>query len=694
MIMHRSSGPTERRRKTIALPWIGSFLAAALLTGGCGVQAGASDDAPLAPTPILPRDGALPAAPTPAPAATPQSLSAADLARLSAAAQLQQVAVPPRDMVALRARLDPEVAAAATATAVAPIPAPPEYAVGDTTSFYVHNSDTAENREITAALVHKTDVAYAWVETGQTYDAEAIVASIDTFSSRIYPAAVTAFGREPFPGIDGDPRLHVLHTTGMGGAVGYFLSGDEISRLGYPFSNQREMFYISLDWMKYMGGAETYETVLAHEFQHMIHSAHDANEEAWINEGLSEYAQEVAGYPADLGFAGAYAMQPDTQLNTWGGASEHNAPHYGASYLFVRYLVQRFGPPVVQALVDEPANGIEGVRRVLGRYNATFEDIFADWLVALTLDQPEALQADDRFGYTELNPTLPRASTIADLPVAPTEAEAANFTSSAFHLDATGDVTFTFDGVVTTTLSAQAPPAGTRAAWSNRSDMGEARLTRVFDLSNVNTSAPLTLNLRTAWDIEPSYDFGYVIASRDGAAWTILSGQRSTRLNTAGNNLGDGFTGVSDAHPASSGWVTEEFDLAAFAGGPLHLRFSYVTDDAVTRPGWWIDDVRIAAIDYVEDFEGDAPGWLSEGWLLTDGVLPQQWLLQVLTLEDGALVDVQRPVVNAAGDATISIPGLGNGRTATVLVSPVTGGTTEAAGFRYAVEQRGVGSGE
>ncbi len=669
--------PMQRAPLAVALALI--LLAMAL--SGCS---GAGSMA--APTPIMPADGALPDAPTPAPQATPQPLAAADLTARSAAEQLRLVAVPQRDMVSLRTRLDTNMAAAATATAAAPAPTQPAYEIGDSTTFYVHNSDTAENRQISATLVHKTDVAYAWVEAGQEYDASFIARSIDIFSSRIYPAAVTAFGREPFPGMDGDTRLHVLHTSGMGGAAGYFLSGDQISRLGYPYSNEKEMFYISLDWLAYMDDAETYETVLAHEFQHMIHSAHDPNEEVWISEGLSEYAQEVAGYPADLGFANAYAFQPNTQLNSWGGAADNNAPHYGASYLFVRYLVERFGPPIVQAIVDEPANGIEGLRRVLATYGASFEDLFADWLVAVTLDQPTAPAGDGRYGYAELDPLTPApAATLSAFPVEARTATADNFTGRTYVLDGAGDVTFLFDGATKTTVSPNAPPTGTRAWWANRSDMGEARLTRSFDLAQVDAGAPVTLSVRTAWNIEPDYDYGYVMASSDGEAWSILPGQRTTSRNTAGNNLGEGYTGVSNPDPSASGWVTETYDLAAFAGGPLQLRFSYVTDDAVTRTGWWIDDLRIDAIGYAEDFESDASGWVSEGWLLTDGALPQQWLLQLLTLQDGMLETVEQVAVDSDGDAAIPIAGLGNGRTAMVMVSPVTEGTTEAAAYSYAV---------
>ena len=41
---------------------------------------------------------------------------------------------------------------------------------------------------------------------------------------------------------------------------------------------------------------------------------------------------------------------------------------------------------IVKAIVEEPANGVEGVQHVLAAHDATFEDVFADWLVAVTLD--------------------------------------------------------------------------------------------------------------------------------------------------------------------------------------------------------------------------------------------------------------------------------------------------------------------
>ena len=39
--------------------------------------------------------------------------------------------------------------------------------------------------------------------------------------------------------------------------------------------------------------------------------------------------------------------------------------------------------------------------------------------------------------------------------------------------------------------------------------------------------------------------------------------------------------------------------------------------------GMAIDELRIRAIDYHENFESPDDGWVAEGWLFTDNRLPQ-----------------------------------------------------------------------
>ena len=66
------------------------------------------------------------------------------------------------------------------------------------------------------------------------------------------------------------------------------------------------------------------------------------------------------------------------------------------------------------------------------------------------------------------------------------------------------------------------------------------------------------------------------------------------------------------------------------------VRFEYITDDAVTQPGLIIDDVSIPEIGYSEDFENGAGDWVSEGWLLMDNVLPQDFVVQLVQTTNAA----------------------------------------------------------
>ncbi|MCB0240386.1 MAG: hypothetical protein KDH08_17465, partial [Anaerolineae bacterium] len=115
------------------------------------------------------------------------------------------------------------------------------------------------------------------------------------FAEATYPTDRNFFGSEWSPGVDNDPRLHILHSEQLGDSIaGYFSGADEVSNKAQPFSNEREMFYINIDNTK--PDTDFYNGVLAHEFQHMIHWYQDKNETSWVNEGMSELASELNGY--------------------------------------------------------------------------------------------------------------------------------------------------------------------------------------------------------------------------------------------------------------------------------------------------------------------------------------------------------------------------------------------------------------
>ncbi len=564
----------------------------------------------------------------------------------------------------------------------------------------MHDLEANANFQITAELIAKTDVAYVWVETERDFDREAIIRSVQRFSERSVPAERAFFGSEWNPGVDNDPRLHILHAYGLGdGIAGYFSSADEYSRLARDFSNEKEMFYINLDWLNSSHDFEYYETVLAHEFQHMIHWYKDRNEETWVNEGLSEFAQEVAGYEPGTSFARVFAQQPDTQLNTWGQDQVNNDVHYGAAYLFMAYFSQRFGPDLTRALVAHPANGILGFDDMLAAAGLRqddrplrFDDVFADWVIANYVDDPNALGADGVYGYRAFPQTAPVID--AAFTVYPAEVKSAavsNYATDYLLLKGEGNVTVRLDAQTDTSLADLTAHSGQYAWWSHRGDDFDTRLTRRFDLRQADPNTPLTMTAAMWWDIEPGYDYGYVLASRDGQKWEPIVSASTSFDDPGGNSFAPGYTGQSGAGEGERNgpaWVEESFDLSGYAGQEIWLRFEYVTDDAVNAGGWFIDDVSIPALGYAADFEDGAGGWSAEGWLLTDNHLQQRWLIQVLSLDDNLLTGVERVPVDADGRAAIDIDGLGDGKTAVLAISALAPVTTEPAAYSLRIDRR------
>jgi immune inhibitor A len=80
--------------------------------------------------------------------------------------------------------------------------------------------------------------------------------------------------------------------------------------------------------------------VLAHEFQHMIQFASDRNEDSWIDEGFAEVGYFLNGYEMDAK-PWLYTSDPDLQLTAWD--PDNSQPHYGQSFLYLSYFLDRFG---------------------------------------------------------------------------------------------------------------------------------------------------------------------------------------------------------------------------------------------------------------------------------------------------------------------------------------------------------------
>ena len=83
-----------------------------------------------------------------------------------------------------------------------------------------------------------------WVEEGATYDPADLKAAADKFAEETYPTNRNFFGSEWSPGVDNDPRLHILHSEQLGNSIaGYFSGADEVSSKAQPFSNERDVLH-------------------------------------------------------------------------------------------------------------------------------------------------------------------------------------------------------------------------------------------------------------------------------------------------------------------------------------------------------------------------------------------------------------------------------------------------------------------
>ncbi|NDJ77831.1 MAG: hypothetical protein GYB65_16395 [Chloroflexi bacterium] len=544
-------------------------------------------------------------------------------------ASLEDTYIPPRDRVDLAIRL-----LGVTDVAAPPTEPPAEYEVGDVVTFWADNLDADEQFQVDAELVYKTDHVYMFVEQGYPVDLAGIRRSADTFENEIRPEVHRVFGTEALPGIDGDPHLYILHARNLGYWVAaYYGSTSEYPDEVAPGSNEKEMFFVNLDTMGNDIGTDYYEAVLAHEFQHMVHFNVDLNEDTWVNEGLSELAPLLTGYGIS-DFSYSFLNAGTVQLNTW-PENDNRGVHYGAAFMYIAYFYDRFGEDATIALVADAANGMDGIENALFAIDArdpltdesvTVVDVFGDWAVANLL--MDTSLGDGRYGYSLPEMTyLPAVMVNKSLSPDGSAREMSGVQWGATYIRLTPNtanqqVTLSFSGDQIVRILPTEAYSGDYLWWSNRADESDTRLTRAFDLTGVDSA---TLNFMTWYHIEDLWDYAYVMVSTDdGATWTPLETGRTTTEDPHSNAYGPGYTGQSGE------WVPESVDLSAYAGQEIQVRFEYITDDAVTQPGMVIDDISIPEIGYSYDVENGDDGWITEGWLRTDNVLPQRFLVQLV----------------------------------------------------------------
>jgi hypothetical protein len=610
------------------------------------------------------------------PASVPTPVRRQPLApELQTARAIAQASLPDRDLAELAQRLQGLSLSGQQGTSGVLS----GYRLGDRLTFWIHDVDANAFFTATATLQYETPHAYWWVEEGYEVGQRALDRSAQNFETRTYPTNHRVFGSEWTPGIDGDPHVYIF-LGNVPGVAGYFSSPDEYPTEIRPYSNQHEMFYINLENAR--PGNAYFDGILAHEFQHMILWNIDRDEDTWVNEGLSELASHVNGY--DVGGSDyLFAGQPDTQLTTWPELEDSGA-HYGASYLFLAYFLEHYGEPAVGELVAEEANGIDGFNAILAQaepLHRHFENLFADWVIANYLDDPEL--GSGRYGYADLQlDPLPYAADHTSFP-AEVDATVHQYAADYILIEADSPLEIQFTGSLVVPLVGNEAHSGDFQWWSVRGDEGDATLTRTFDLRGLDRA---TLQAWMWYDLEVDYDYAYVQVSADrGQTWQLLANEDTTTSDPNGNSYGPAFTGRSGGR-LSPRWVLQRFDLTPYAGQEIRVRFEVITDDTVTRPGFCLDDISIPELHYSTDVEVGPDGWQAEGWIRVASHVPQDFVVQVISF--GKTTTVQTLPLDERMHGTLTISGLGQDIDRAVLVvAALAPLTTERAVYSYQIRE-------
>jgi len=244
-------------------------------------------------------------------------------------------------------------------------------------------------------------------------------ADLDTlkqeFDSRLYPLDTAAFGS--VSDLDSNTVVIVLMTNvvnqlvtrsrcaSAGYVAGFFFSADLDPAFASQF-NHGEIFYsIVADSTGTLSCAHTATEVkqhtpstFTHEFQHMINFVQHAlvrnaqPEVGWLDEGLSKYAEELAGrsyLPGDRAGFTRYALDPVYDAYQYLSATGNYAleipedngtiGEIGASWLFARYLVDQFGDSLPHRLVNSARSGRGNVAAQTGE---PFDATLTHWALA------------------------------------------------------------------------------------------------------------------------------------------------------------------------------------------------------------------------------------------------------------------------------------------------------------------------
>ncbi|MFC7532850.1 peptidase M6 immune inhibitor A [Actinoplanes sp. GCM10030250] len=350
-----------------------------------------------------------------------------------------------------------------------------------------------------------------------------------------------------------------------------------------------------------------YESTFAHEWLHLLSYYTDPDDDVWIDEGLSEYAQTLTGYvdpslnvyrrgfdnhiACYQGFGGvktAYnpnpraCSAPANSLNLWKeGKPDEVLADYGIAYELMIYLRDRFGAKALTALHKDTKNkGLAGIAAALPKGTELY-DVLHDFQIMTLVDKAVGRPDGVMKGLPRKRVTAPGLRSTVNLSddsafgapgAAPNGADFVRLPRELRSIDFKGAVT-----LPPTPLSWKTDAA---MLFSGNEPATDETAVRAVDVP----AADPVLRLTTTYGLEKDFDYGYVTVSADGGkTYQPVEGDRTVK-----GPLGAAITGQAAD-------VTLSYDLSAHAGKSVLLGFRYVSDAAVSLGGWHIWDVKVGA---------------------------------------------------------------------------------------------------
>lgn len=275
----------------------------------------------------------------------------------------------------------------------------------ETKTFYLHTTDgpldnphhytqisaeqIAVGKQVAVFLdsqLNKTDLAAGLVDE--------IVHLMD---SQVVPKTEELLGR--FSDVDGDGKLTLLLSPWLarlqGGetSVGGFVRAEDFrSDRKPPFSNQCDMLYLNSQ----LKPDKNLATLLTHEYTHAVcvsqrlNSASNSTttfyEEDWLNEAIAHVSEQLqTGSWSNLDhrlscYLNSPANYPLVVDDYYQAGLWRNHGCRGATFLFLRWCVDRFGPEILRNLATSHCSGIGNIEQAT---NNAFADLFRHWSLAV-----------------------------------------------------------------------------------------------------------------------------------------------------------------------------------------------------------------------------------------------------------------------------------------------------------------------